>query len=654
MPFVIKNVRSYAKILFLACFFASTPALAQAGLVDRVGTSFDTLRDWLNDLGEKTEGVFGSPVIPPPELHPPDLTGLVTQTRVFDQQYAANRFHTFSLSNSFGAVRIQSWENHVIRVMANISASAQTEEAATALAQAIGINADPGDRQLTIATVYPDSQGLGNIDMQVNYEVYLPSDTSVVCDNRFADTEVSGIAGAVAVDTLLGGLKLERIGGAVTVRTRGEFPVIASGLAEGGSFIMRGAAAQFSDVGGELSIDNNDGSVELRQLQPAIAADVVSNNGPIHVYLRNDAKPELEALVLFGGDMQGGLIQSDFPLDYPRRGSLTYARMANPASTQKLNLQTSFESIYIHREGDTGKEAPFEKGFYLHTNTIAPMTAPCPDGFELAVDAIPGDVTIRGADIQEVVVSGTRIIRLERQEDAEHAYGALQLRLETVDNRLEVHSDMLEDLQTLGAMSATLDLVIQCPRTIPIRIRATDGQTSIEGTGTSVTVEQSEGGIAIQHCKGALDLTTHKGDIVVLECEGPVVANASYGTINAFNVFGRIETQCFKGTTIIEAAQGEVFSQSKGGDIRIIATELLGGSYDVATEEGNIGIILSPTANATVFATTKKGVLYNRSGQPFSGTKVRDIENFSATFNEGLHNIKLDAMNGDVIITQEQ
>lgn len=647
------KARNYAKIWVLACFFVACSAQAQTGIVDRVGTGFEKMRDWFHDFGEKTGDLVGPPFIEsPPELPPVDLTGLVTQTRPFDEQYAAAR--TVSVTNSYGRVRIQSWENHVVRVMATIHASAQTEETAAALAQAIVISVEQGDPQLSVTTVYPDPVGLGKIDMKVDYDLFLPRDTSVVCRNRFADTEVSGITGTVSVDSLFGALKFDRIGGPVTVRTRGQYPVSVSNLSQGGTFIMRGAQAQFTDVGGDLYIANNDGVVELRQLQASVTADVVNNNGPIHLYVPDGAKPDIEAVVLFGGDMQGGQIQSDFPLDYPQRGLQTYARMINPNSTQKLHLQSSFESIVVHREGDASAQNPFKEGFYFATNEIAPMNAPCPEGFELVVDAIPGDVTVHGTDTQEVVVSGTRIIRLERQEDAQRAYAALELRLETVDNQLRVRSESLQELEALGAISATLNLVIQCPRTVPIQIHAERGRSSVEGTGAAITLDQREGNIELHHSKGPLNLTTRKGDIAVSECEGPLVANGAYGTINVFNVFGRIDTQCFKGTTIIEAAQGEVLSRSQGGDVRIIATELIGGGYDIAAEDGNVSIILAPTANATVFATTKKGVIYNRSGQPFSGTKVRDVENFSGTLNEGLHNIKLNAINGDIVITQEQ
>ncbi len=651
-----KFVGAGARIVVLACFFVCGPAGAQPGIVDRVGSSFETLRELLNVFGEKTEDVVGPGRIePPPGLQPVNLEGLVTETRDLPQQFAASRFHTLSISSRFGAVQIQPWENQIISVVAHISASAQTKETAAALVQQIAPNINPSERLLEISTFYPDSRGLGEINMQVNYEINVPRETSVVCKAEFADVEVAGVGGAVSIDSLLGAVTLDRLESPVTLRARGEYPVTATGLAQGGVFIMRGALAKFEDIGGDLRIDNSDGIVELRRLRDSIVGDVVNANGPIHVYLPENHTVDVEAVVLFGGEMQSEVIQSQFPLVYHRRGILTSAALPHPDSAQKLSLQARFATIHIEKDGDTPSEdTRFEGGFYISNPAIAPMTAPCPEGFELVVDAMPGDVTIRGADVQEVVVSGTRIIRLEREEDEERANAALDLRLETVDNRLEVRSDMLQNLQALGAVSATLNLDIQYPRTIPIRIRADRGDTEIEGSGASVTVVQTEGLVKVQHAKGPLDVTTNKGDITVSECEGPAILKASYGTINVFNVFGRLETQGFKGTTIIEAAQGEVVSRSQGGDVKIIAAELIGGNYDIATEEGNISIILSPSANATIFATAKKGVTYNFSGVPFSGTKMRDVENFSGTLNDGLHNLKLNAISGDIIVTQEQ
>jgi hypothetical protein len=643
---MIKHAQRCAKILFLACFFVTLEAAAQPGMVDRVGSVFDALRERLNQLGEKTDVVGPSVLDFLGSTDQLDLSALVTQTRMIDQQYAANKSHTVSLTTQFGAIRVHSWENQVIRVVADISASAHSIEMAEELTKAIMVNVAPGDRFLQIRTIYPDTRALGQVDMKVNYDVYVPRDANVVCKNDFGDTEVRGIGGTVSIDALGGMVILERIEGAVTVRARGEYPLRATGLLEGGRFVTRGATAQFTDIGGALDVSSIDGMIELRSPRPELRADIVSANGPVHIYLAEGARPAFEA-ILFGGE-----IRSDgFPLDYPRRGNPTHARITNPQATQFISVQTSFHNVYLERVGEGGGADRFMQQGPLFSQDLAPMHVPCPDGFELVIAAMPGNIRIEGDDIEEVIVSATKIVRVERKEDADRAFGAFELRIETEANRLEVRSAMIEE--TSRVSSARMDMLIRCPRTVPIQVRASRGLTTLEGTGSVVSIWQGEGSVRAQHHKGPLTLTNQKGDVDVSECEGPVTIQASYGAVDAFSVFGKLDITCFQGTTKIEAAQGEVVSRSQSGDVRVIATELIGGNYDIAAEGGSISIILSPSANATINARARKGTFHNNSPVPFAGTKIRDTENFSGRLNEGLFNMDLTTVDGDIFLTQQ-
>src|SRR5690606_2218339 len=156
------------------------------------------------------------------------------------------------------------WEDRVVQVNAEVKVGAESADVAAEIARTIDIRITPSDNLIEIRTFLPDTRrDLGVVTMEVNYDITVPSGTSLVSDNFFGDTTVRGLSGLVAVESQYGIVDLSNLTGEVKARAHGEFPLRATGLAQGGVFDLHSAHAEFSNIGGRLRVSNFRGSVRL-------------------------------------------------------------------------------------------------------------------------------------------------------------------------------------------------------------------------------------------------------------------------------------------------------------------------------------------------------------------------------------------------------
>jgi DUF4097 and DUF4098 domain-containing protein YvlB len=181
-----------------------------------------------------------------------------------------------------------------------------------------------------------------------------------------------------------------------------------------------------------------------------------------------------------------------------------------------------------------------------------------------------------------------------------------------------------------------------------VNIVAQDGQTSVEGLGAPVTVNQTSGSVTARHNKGSLTLSNQNGNIDAQDCSGPVEATGRYGMISLKNVFERISVQNVQGRTIIESAKGEVVVRNSGGDVRILALDGVGGNYDILAEQGDISILTGPETDAALSAKSTGGAI--DSALPLTGSVTRGAQELQGRLKDGRFTIRLETQSGDIVI----
>ncbi|NIA13007.1 MAG: hypothetical protein GWP08_02920 [Nitrospiraceae bacterium] len=617
---------------------SASPACAETGIIERVGSVFDDLAHGFDIVGEKAQRLFG-----PGLGFGEDETGGFSEERTFSESYPVARESSVSITNEFGEIRVGAWDNQVVQVSVQIMVRAESEDLAQEIARTIDIRTTKASNHFDARTILPDTRsGMGKPTIEVNYTVTVPRDANVTARNDFGDTYVTGVEGTLALDVRYGAIGLLDIAGAVNVRSRGEFGLRAEGLRQGGAFELDGAQAYFVRVDGALRVSNFRGSVDLRNLGPEVAVDVVSESGPIYYHVGEEEAPDLTATTLFG------TFESDIPLSREVQGGVAIARSPNAESRQRIDLRATFANVVIQQEGAEPPRMPEETAGSQLFKEGEEWGEDISENALVTIDAVVGNVRVTGTDKRRLSIQATKFVRLQSPSDVGAAMEALQFRIERHDDGgITAKTAVVGDMAALGCTSYRVDLVVECPRTVSLAITAQDGHTFVSDLGGAVTVRQTTGAVTMEYVKGALDLVNKKGDVQAVACEGPVQAKASYGDITLSDIYGDMSATCVGGKIVIESPHAGITARNTGGDVRIISFDAVAGDYDVMVEQGNISILLPPSTDASLSVKAENG--YVESAVPLTGTIDRELQEFIKV-NSGPHRVTLHTRSGKIRI----
>jgi DUF4097 and DUF4098 domain-containing protein YvlB len=638
------SLRRSVTVLLLAVAFLPGAAVAQDDRADP-SSVLDIVNRWLKNLGEKTEEWIKPRVGSLDGNGGVDWRGLAASARDFQKNYPVRPNVVVSVSSEFGEIRVNAWDNPIVRVRAEISVGAETVEVADEIVGAINVDVTEVAERIEVSTKYPDTRDRGKVAIEVNYELTVPAGASVLCSNNFGDTIIHGTSGIVAVESRFGVVDLRDLSGPVSVRAQGEGALNASGLRVGGSFDLQSTQAEFANVSGALRVSNFMGSVTLRELAPDSDLDVISQSGPVHVYLPENSKPDAAITTLYG------TIQSDVPIVRTSQGNLALGRIINMESPLQMTVHSSFATVYVHQEGlKPSPAAPTQNGGEYVTRGTED-SAELSDDMQVHVKATLGDVRIEGVDSNTLEVKATKVVRMQIKENAEKAIEALGLRVEPMDGKLLITTAVRDNMEALGCTHYRVDLIIKCPRTAAIQIHAQSGYTSVEGMGSPIEIEQSKGTVTLQHCKrddGPFDVVIESGDVTVTDCQGPINLTSQQGTVKTANVYGKQTLNAALGKVIVDTPKGDVTVRGRGGDVNILALDGVLGEYNAQVEKGNLELVIPKTADADLWVTAKNGIV--DSSVQLTGTMVRNLYQGNGKLNAAQYRVDLTTDGGNVYI----
>src|SRR5688500_9495463 len=114
------GVRSPTRKLVLAVCFAALatalPAHAQTTLVERIQSALDEVARGLNSIGQKAGDIVG-PGLRLDEEEPARFT----EKRSYNEHFPVVPSPAFSVSNEFGNIHVETWENRVVEVTAEMT-----------------------------------------------------------------------------------------------------------------------------------------------------------------------------------------------------------------------------------------------------------------------------------------------------------------------------------------------------------------------------------------------------------------------------------------------------------------------------------------------------------------------------------------------------
>jgi len=571
-----------------------------------------------------------------------DLSGLATVTRFVDKTYPVSDDAQVFISNQFGSVRVVAWDEPIVRVTAELRVGARTSHQAHAFAQATRIAGNHVGERIEVRTEYPPTPGGEEFGYATDMEISVPATAQLELENMYGDVSVEGIHGPVTIDARFGIVELRDLDSAVRVRAKGQFPLIAERLRGGGTFTLRSTQASFSAISDFLHVDNYLGSIALRDPGENLVADLTCESGPIHLYLKPNAAPNLRLAADFGD------VRSDLAIDSIRWGDTVTARIDRPDAAQSFELFTSFGDIHVHQAGLVAEPEP------LFVATGAPVRRSLerdyelPPGNSLRIHAIQGDIHILGHDGDRVRVTAHPFVRVQDLANANLALEGLAFRAEFGENTLGLVSAVQEDMAAIGCTEYRMDLIVHVPRDTPLDIQAADGTSVIENHAAPLVLQQQRGAVELRNLHGAAEAVVAEGDIIAENVGAALRLESRSGDVTVRHAYGDATLSAQQGSILVESPNAAVHARSHGGDIRVIALDGVRGDYDLAAENGNISVAVPDEASAVFVVDTYGGSV--STWVPLTGTTERNTHHFQGRMNGGEHRILLETRNGNIAI----
>jgi hypothetical protein len=199
-----------------------------------------------------------------------------TLTEKIDRTFDVRPGAKVVLSNVNGAIRISSWDQPRVRVIANKEVQADRDDVKDVLRD-LRVEMQPRDGGLVITTHYPKHDDGGSIldwifgggkSREVTYELTVPRTMSVEVSNTNGAIHVSDVAGTHELETTNGRIEVARCGGSLEASTTNGS--IHAELLK----VTKGQALRFHTTNGgiELTVPSD----------IAASVDADTTNGSIH------------------------------------------------------------------------------------------------------------------------------------------------------------------------------------------------------------------------------------------------------------------------------------------------------------------------------------------------------------------------------------
>lgn len=616
-------------------------AHAQTDVVDQFYQLLESVSRGLEAIGEKSEDVIPQRAHPLPEVVF-DFKNLFTTSDVREYEKPVPPGAFISIDHMYGEVRVQGGPEDVIRITADVTVGARGDELArTVLAEIETAFTKTEDGGLHIQTIYPDLKEY-RVATELNYVITVPPRMAVTCKNLFGDTVVQGIDGVVSIDAQFGRVHVEQLNAPVTVRARGDLPLYAYWLREGGTFDLQATQAEFNHVGGTLKVDNYLGQTVIQDCTAKLV-DARTEDGELHYHLVPGSQPDLSATTLFGD------VLSDVPMEFNRRGSAVTGRWGNTDSAQRVRLESKLADIRIIAHVAEATGAPQDESG-LSAQSLSDQVVPITPGTTLAIRGEVCNVIIEAHDDSDLIVSGEHFVLVDDGAKPDAVLDAIALDVNTTDSGIEVITGPMEDLSTLGARFYRTDLRIRCPRDIALRIRCETGRIRIADHTGNADVEIDSGSIEVDQVLGTLNLINRAGDITVVDSSGPLTATGSGGVTRTRSLAGRQTVSMENGQAVIDAPGGQVNVFQNGGDVSVIAYDGIYGNFDLRATDGDVSVVHPDSASAEYEVTVNDGVV--RSAWELTGTLSSAQKKFTGTLNDGQYRINIETTRGNVALNR--
>ena len=280
------------------------------------------------------------------------------KSKSYSKSYSLGNSDKISLSNSFGEMKINTWEKNEIKVDVAITSKAATDARAQEIIDRISIEDGKNGGEVFFKTKFKDDKGNHNNEsFKVNYIVYVPANNKLEASNSFGPLVIGDFSGPIKISSKFGSLNAGKLSHPESVTV--EFGKGTIESINGGKLSVKYSSALVNRISGEI-----DGAIEFSTLKLVLDNSLkkldVSNS---YTTLLLDADNNLSASFNIKSSFGGFSNKTDFQIsddksnDEGRRFNpgmhRNYSGKAGSGSTP-INIKNSFGHITL------GHNLPFD------------------------------------------------------------------------------------------------------------------------------------------------------------------------------------------------------------------------------------------------------------------------------------------------------
>jgi len=225
------TARVYNLFLFTVCFLVAGPALAANG---------------------------------------PGDEPLVEKKKTYTKTYALSGSDKVDLNNSFGEMKINTWEKSEIKVDITMTGKGNTEEIAQEILDHIKIEDSKNGSTVSFNTKIEndernwkkgDKESRKNTGFSIDYVVYLPSKTRLEATNQFGPMSIVDYTGEVVLESKFGSLTTGKLSNAKRVEV--EFGKGSIASMNGGDLSIKFSRAEVKNLDGDVKANFEHSGVKI-------------------------------------------------------------------------------------------------------------------------------------------------------------------------------------------------------------------------------------------------------------------------------------------------------------------------------------------------------------------------------------------------------
>ena len=137
--------------------------------------------------------------------------------RTEERTASAAEVTTLNVSTNVGTLKLNAAEADEVRIVAEITVKAKTEEEAEALVQEVRIVAEPSGQKLVIKAVKPAD--FGRNQLAVNFTITAPAHLTLQCNTNVGDIRITGFDDRVTAKTDVGTIRCTDLRNEVDLHT---------------------------------------------------------------------------------------------------------------------------------------------------------------------------------------------------------------------------------------------------------------------------------------------------------------------------------------------------------------------------------------------------------------------------------------------------